>query len=375
MVKINWIEFENLDTKLKCERVNFNDDITLLVGLSGVGKSQILNAIGMSCSVATDRQTRLFPLCATINFTIGQKIYEWSYRIEEDNTKENMNFSKKQYEFVFEELLIDNEQVLMRNKNDIQLKHFDKIPTPKKSESLLSQYSNEEIYHDIVVDFHKIAPLDIDMDIRGMISKESFIEFNQRLNNFFSKENEQSKLDELPLSELPPIIKLYLSKKYFNNTYVLIFNYVKELFPEITDIDVIEDEQRQAYGVSIDVYDHKILQKDISNGMLKTIYYIVELVTAPENSLILIDEFENGLGVNCIDTLSELLLNERKDIQFIITSHHPKIIGEIPSVKWRIIERDMSVIKNVTSKEFGVDDSMHNAYFNLLNRWESEGKI
>ena len=35
-VKIKWIEFENLRTGLKIERVNFFNDITLLVGLSGV---------------------------------------------------------------------------------------------------------------------------------------------------------------------------------------------------------------------------------------------------------------------------------------------------------------------------------------------------
>ena len=44
-VRIKWLEFENLRTGLKIERIYFNDDITLLVGLSGVGKTQILNVI------------------------------------------------------------------------------------------------------------------------------------------------------------------------------------------------------------------------------------------------------------------------------------------------------------------------------------------
>ena len=45
MIKVNlkWIEFENLRTGLKIEQINFNEDVTLLVGLSGVGKTQILN--------------------------------------------------------------------------------------------------------------------------------------------------------------------------------------------------------------------------------------------------------------------------------------------------------------------------------------------
>lgn len=52
MMKINWIEFENLETKLKCNRIAFNNDITLLVGLSGAGKSQILDAIITSFNFA-----------------------------------------------------------------------------------------------------------------------------------------------------------------------------------------------------------------------------------------------------------------------------------------------------------------------------------
>ncbi|MDV2999866.1 MAG: hypothetical protein N5P05_001472 [Chroococcopsis gigantea SAG 12.99] len=50
--------------------------------------------------------------------------------------------------------------------------------------------------------------------------------------------------------------------------------------------------------------------------------YISQLYLAPDNSIILIDEFENSLGVNCLDSVTELVLNNNK-LQFIITSHHP----------------------------------------------------
>ena len=109
--------------------------------------------------------------------------------------------------------------------------------------------------------------------------------------------------------------------------------------------------------------------------MLKTIYYIVELFTMSEDSLVLIDEFENGLGVNCIDLLSELMLSERNDLQFIITSHHPKIINAIDKDKWRIIDREGSIVKNSSSLSYGIGNRQHDAYFNLINRWEFEGKI
>ncbi len=60
-VKIQWIEFENLKTGLKIERVNFNSDVTLLVGLSGVGKTQILKAVEYSLNLAVDKDVILRP--------------------------------------------------------------------------------------------------------------------------------------------------------------------------------------------------------------------------------------------------------------------------------------------------------------------------
>ena len=147
------------------------------------------------------------------------------------------------------------------------------------------------------------------------------------------------------------------------------------LFVEIEDVDVEEDEQKEAFFLSMKVYGKTMMQHDISNGMLKTIYYIVELYTMASDSLVLIDEFENGLGVNCIDLLSDLLLTEREDLQFIITSHHPKIINSIGKEKWRIIDRDGSRVVNSDCTKYGIGNSQHDAYYNLINRWEFEGKI
>ena len=76
-VKLKWIEFENLRTGLKIERVVFNDDITLLVGLSGVGKTQILNAIEYSLKLAVNKNLRLEPYNTTLCFQIGEEVYGW----------------------------------------------------------------------------------------------------------------------------------------------------------------------------------------------------------------------------------------------------------------------------------------------------------
>lgn len=189
----------------------------------------------------------------------------------------------------------------------------------------------------------KLYSVEIELAVRGGIRSESFSRLKSKVVDTFNESKEL--IDFKIFSHLPVAMKLYIAKKYYPDLYVKIFDAVKELFMEIEDLDVEEDAEREIYLVTIQVYGKKLFQQDISNGMLKTIYYIVELFTMSEDSLVLIDEFENGLGVNCIDLLSELMLSERNDLQFIITSHHPKIINAIDKDKWRIIDREGSIVK------------------------------
>ena len=91
-VKIQWIEFENLKTGLKIERVYFNKDVTLLVGLSGVGKTQILNAIEYSLNLALDKDkdkiVQLRPYKVGMGLLIEGEEYEWFYQIDKSNDDE-----------------------------------------------------------------------------------------------------------------------------------------------------------------------------------------------------------------------------------------------------------------------------------------------
>lgn len=372
-VKLKWIEFENLRTGLKIERVVFNDDITLLVGLSGVGKTQILNAIEYSLKLAVNKNLRLEPYNTTLCFQIGEEVYVWSYRIQQDHTEDIFESKEIKYFFAYEKLQnIKGDILMQRTPDTIQVTGYDKVPTPKKDESLLVQYSEDAFVKPIISEMLKLYPIEIEMDVRGAIAQESFNMFKAKIKESF-KENEKQPFEKF--SHLPVPLKIYITKKYYPQMYAQIFSAVKELFMEINSIDIVEDPDREIYMVAIDVYGKRLLQHEISNGMLKTIYYIVELITMSKNSLVLIDEFENGLGVNCIDVLAELLLGERRDLQFVITSHHPKIINQISNKKWKIIERDIATVKNFTAEEYGIMHSQHDAYFNLINRWEFEGKI
>ena len=371
-VKIQWIEFENLKTGLIIERIYFNKDVTLLVGLSGAGKTQILNAVEYSLNLAFDKDVILRPYRVGMGVLIDEEEYEWFYEINKINENELIINEESKFEFSYEKLVRNNQVLFERKNTGVTVSGYDKVPQPKKDESLILQYSEDEKLAKLIEGIRKLYSVEIELAVRGGIKSESFSRLKSKVIDTL---NSKSKTEFKVFSHLPVAMKLYIAKNYYYDLYIKIFDAVKELFMEIEDINVEEDSVREMYLVSIQVYGKKLLQQDISNGMLKTIYYIVELFTMSKNSLVLIDEFENGLGVNCIDVLSELMLSERNDLQFIITSHHPKIINAIDKDRWKIIDRDGSIVKNSDSLSYGIGNSQHDAYFNLINRWEFEGKL
>lgn len=371
-VKVQWIEFENLKTGLAIERIYFNKDITLLVGLSGVGKTQILDMVEYTLNLAVRNDIFLRPYRVGIGILIDGDEYEWYYEMSEMAKDDFIINEENHYAITYEKLQCNGEKIFERTNEQVDIIGYDKVPQPKKEESLILQYSEDENFATLISGIRKLYSVEFELDIRGGIKSESFSRLKSKVAD--TMKNDKT-VDFQTFSHLPSALKLYVAKRYYPDLYLKIFEAIKKLFTEIEDLDVEEDCRREMYLVSIQVYGKKLLQHDISNGMLKTIYYIVELFTMSEESLVLIDEFENGLGVNCIDLLSELMLFERRDLQFIITSHHPKIINFIDKDKWRIIEREKCMVKNSSSKDYGIGNSQHDAYFNLLNRWEFEGKI
>lgn len=371
-MKINWIEFRNLQSGLVIKKIKFYNDITLLVGLSGVGKSQILNAVEYSLHLAIDKNIRLKPYEVTMSMEINGNQYTWSYKIDKSENEDVLFNETNEYKFVYEKLEDNKSVIFERDEKKINVNGYDNLPTPKFDESLILQYSSDSRFTNLTSEFKKLYSIETELEVRGALNKESFVNFKQKMSNVLKA---NSHLDFKVFSHLPVVLKLYIVKNYYEDLYIKIFDYIKEIFMEIEEIDVVEDPDMEAYLVAIKVYGKTLLQQDISNGMLKSIYYIVELVTMPLNSLVLIDEFENGLGVNCIDVLSDLMLSERPDLQFIITSHHPKIINQISKENWKIIDRTSCEVINSDSQEYGVGNSQHDAYFNLINRWEYEGKI
>ncbi|WP_309736171.1 AAA family ATPase, partial [Chamaesiphon sp. OTE_75_metabat_556] len=160
-----------------------------------------------------------------------------------------------------------------------------------------------------------------------------------------------------------------------------IFDRVKsnfiEIFQQVADFRILTTRSRFEWSekaspiFSLELkeigVDQWITQSNLSMGMLKTLAHIVEIYLLAEGSILLIDEFENSLGVNCIDVVTELL-NDRKDIQFIITSHHPYIINKIPMQYWKIITRKGSLVTATNATDYEeLSGSRHKVFTQLIN--------
>ena len=105
----------------------------------------------------------------------------------------------------------------------------------------------------------------------------------------------------------------------------------------------------------------------MSSGMLRTLLHIAEMYLWNDGTVILIDEFENSLGLNCIDVLTEDLLYANTNIQFIATSHHPYIINKVPFDHWKIVTRNGGVISTFDAKDFDLGNSHHDKFLTLIN--------
>jgi predicted ATPase len=109
-----------------------------------------------------------------------------------------------------------------------------------------------------------------------------------------------------------------------------------------------------------------IPQFNISSGMFNALMHLCELYLCAENSVILIDELENSLGINCLGPISDEIVDNTKGTQFIITSHHPTIINSIKFNSWKVVTRSAN---NVFVNKYDVNttESAHDPYMQLIN--------
>jgi AAA domain, putative AbiEii toxin, Type IV TA system len=383
-MKIIEVSFSDHELQWSFESIRF-DSLTLLVGISGVGKTRILTSIRALRLIASGRGMNGVEWNVKFTTLTGDT-YRWTGRFEtiadefpvstEKNSGQDDDDEEERKPNILRESLYKDEiQIIDRDSNGIRLRG---VVTPKLKpyESIISSLSGDEDIHPAYTEFKRIYYSDQSdsIDIAGKIGMaDVFFSLSKK-----RKDKTYHSLSDLQEASLPKDFKLSVLYDQFPDVFSDIKEKFIEIFPQVEDIlfqtlghdhapEMLKD-YSMLHIKEVDVVD-PIPWPGISSGMCRVLRHISDLYLRPPGSVVLIDEFENSLGINCIDVLTKSIVFSDQDIQFIMTSHHPYIINAIDMVHWKIVTRKGGVVtvKDATDPSLHLGKSKHQAFLQLVN--------
>lgn len=369
-MKIKSIKYENTEQEWGFDKIDFFD-LTLLVGVSGVGKTQILRSIYSLKRIANGSSEN--GVKWEIEFqTLKGNTFTWKGEFENIKATNELipdfvedESEKNKPKIIFEDLQGSNGALINRSAESFL---FDNKEMPKlnSSESALNILKEENEIKEIFESFKLII-------LRDHTQKEGVRFSGLSVEKLKRKYDSFEKIKE---SDLDTFHKLALTYEVSKETFSEILNRFIEVFPQVENIKIepVRDNEFSNFVFEATVIQIKevgvnkwIPHNRMSSGMLRTLLHIAEMYLWNDGTVILIDEFENSLGLNCIDVLTEDLLYDESNIQFIATSHHPYIINKIPFDNWKIVTRKGSIIKTFDAKDFDLGNSHHDRFLSLIN--------
>lgn len=375
-MKIKKLEYYDEEYHWKLSPVEFLPNLNLLVGVSGVGKTRILSSIRSLKAIANGKS--LNGVRWNICFSGDDQLeYHWQGQFEtKTKTVPIETDSETEDEAkIIHESLVCNDNTLVNRTSEAIIFNNNKTPKLSPDESVVNLLKQED----------SIMPVKESLDKIILVDNEINSEAIWHLPMAILKKQEQSSLLSLKESDLPIFIKLAIVYRIFPEEFEKIKKTFREIFPNVVDVKVANlkdsDTDRMPMGLSQLLKEATTLSikekgvenwiDSISSGMFKTLMYISQLYLSPDHSIILIDEFENSLGVNCMDSMTDLILGNEK-LQFILTSHHPYIINNISPAYWKIVTRQGSLVTVKNAEDFQISPARQKAFIDLINILKDE---
>jgi predicted ATPase len=379
-MKIDSIMYHDQDSDWWLMRSEFSD-LTLLVGVSGVGKTMILDAIWRLKMVATGKPADGAHWEVEFSTEGGDK-YAWSGKCESTGSLQTRSDPQhpvpgeqtESSRFVYETLVKNGATLIDRHWSQIV---FNGRETPKLSpfESALSLLKEEDAIRPAHDGFKRIIRSDSEGSQPGYGSASP--EFDILWRN-------GAPFQSLLSAEMPTIRKAALVYQYhpaifqqIKEKFIKVFDQVEDIRFELPPVPAARSDQSPLF-LPPD-YKYPLLKikekgvspwiwfRNISSGMVKTFTHLSEMYLWPKGTVVLIDEFENSLGINCIDVLTEEL-QQGKGLQFIVTSHHPYIINSISPDHWKLVTRKGNTVSTHDVTDLHINpSSRQKAFLQLIN--------
>jgi predicted ATPase len=375
-MKIKSLSIKNVFLGWSFDDISFTSNLTLLVGASGVGKTQILNAIEDLRYIADGHFVNGLEWKITFSTVLGKEFtWEGAFSVLEEPEKHKLGWV--QHGEMMEMVLSPASMLLERlTQKNVQTPLIERTATniffngmlmPKlaSSESMLYVLREEKTIQEVVNDFKKIVfknPPPYIKTARSVIMTD--------YTSIFELKKQYKTLEAIKNSGESSLVKLSLCFLLKLNIFNVVKQRFLEIFPQVEDFKV---EQKYfgelPFGVHLVLKEKGVIkwikEELISSGMLRTLTHLADLYLVKDGSVMLIDEFENSLGINCIDVLTEDLIHEGKNLQFIATSHHPYIINNIPYEHWKIVSRSAGKIMIRNAADYHLGRSKQDAFIQL----------
>ncbi|MFP2928189.1 AAA family ATPase [Pyxidicoccus sp. 3LG] len=366
------------------------DRFNLLVGASGVGKTRILRAIRQLRATAYGRalihsgRVSDIGADAAISFVVAfdheEQGYSWEFESETRSIEEPVDSSQQATSplktlVAKEKLSSTTDGVLIQRDRESFLFLGKELPQLSPLESGLVLLDEPVIRQAR----QALVPRILDEQ-----SPRTFDSIPERTAEALLTRMET--LDDLRgLIDPSAIVKAFVLQERFPEQFDYLKRYFIEIFPAIEDISITkmyfgvpQDSRGRSLLLSFELKETgvavRIPGQELSSGMIRTLTQLIDLWLAPAGTVVLIDEFENSLGVNCMGPLTDFIQSRASELQFIITSHHPYIINKIPKDHWKVVRRKGSVVRVTPATEIKAlqGTSAQDDFTRLLNSPEFE---
>ncbi len=370
---IRSFEFQNLETGWMLERTSF-DDLNLLVGVSGVGKTQILEALRGVASAALVGAKGRESCSWTLTIEASGVDYQWTAEtlmtryVSPPSLGERVSTDAR---FVREKIRKNKEIIVNRDQDFVYQGR--KLPKLESSESAIKLLQAEESIRPIYSSFAHWLFMDLPPGAKSPVIGVDVAEQLRQSITF----------TQLCDSDLQLVAKLYIVQKDYPELFKTIEDDYIDIFPTVQEIRVAtyldfgiktyqDDGDRGrwlTFGIREEGVEDWIVDWNISAGMKKVLDFLSGAHLAPPGTVFIIDELENGLGINCLPEVAGHMLKGLDRVQYIATSHHPRVIHAIPYKRWKLVTRQGSAVRVLPASDINAlrDASPLERFTELLN--------
>lgn len=342
--------------------------LNLIVGNSGAGKTRLLNTIFNGALLVTQKD-KFYIGFWDVTLEHNSVKYRWILETGKDDDEGEPKIIKESI------LSYDGEKETILVNRSLDSFEFNGNELPKLShkESSIALLQDEELIKPIYEALSSIMRRNF-----SGADLEQETSFQSLPQSVLKKIKKTKSLKDLFHSNLNLSCKLYILSEVFKETYDKVCAEFIATFPFVSEAKLLEADRFGFHYPGIvpvfalkEKFNNKwIPLNEFSSGMKKVLLILSDIFILPEEGCVyLIDEYENSLGVNAINFFPSVLFEAASKSQFIITSHHPYIIGNVPVKDWIILHRKGNAVhvKQGDELEEKFGKSKQKAFIQLIN--------